>query len=286
VRRLAFVADVHTPMFDVLAADRKEEAFSVLVEKLAADRNRWDVAQLSQIPLESPTLEMLPRLAREAGLEAGIWSAPAAPYISMTGGWDRYLASLSSGHRGNLRNRRRRLEAMGPVAMETVSEGDLVTALDDGFRIEAAAWKGANSTAISSQPDVAKFYRRLAERASKLGWLDLKFLTVGGRRAAFGYSLLFKKRLFVLKEGYDPLYADGSPFLLLFGMMLEDAHRRGLDSVELLGEEEPWKARWTSTAREHRWLFLFGDRHRARLLHALKFGVLPRLRPSRVEAAI
>ena len=48
--------------------------------------------------------------------------------------------------------------------------------------------------------------------------------------------------------------------------------------MDFLGDTEPWKLEWTSTARGHDWLFVFGDTVRARLLHSFKFQWGPELK--------
>jgi hypothetical protein len=47
--------------------------------------------------------------------------------------------------------------------------------------------------------------------------------------------------------------------------------------VDFLGDEEPWKLEWTNTSRPHDWLHVFSGTVRARLLHSLKFQMVPEL---------
>ena len=55
---------------------------------------------------------------------------------------------------------------------------------------------------------------------------------------------------------------------------------RAFDGEEghFLGDSEPWKLEWTSTTRAHDWLFVFAGTPRGRLMHPLKFQLVPFLR--------
>lgn len=277
--RLGFPWNAHTPRLDLLVPDhRSAEAFGALWSHLR-DRKDWDVLQLCQLPEESSGAARLAEQAVQDGFLVGRWASARSPYLSIEGGWDDYVASLSRKSRGNVRKRLRHLQSMGEVELEVLdgSEG-LEEALDEGFRLEAAAWKGDAGTAILSRPESRAFYRLLARRAAARGWLRLFFLKLDGRRIAFNYALLYRDILYCLKVGYDPELARSSPGNVLFFLALRDAFDRGLREFDFLGDAEPWKLDWTLQARPHHWLFVLRPSPRTRLVHFLKFGLAPRLR--------
>jgi CelD/BcsL family acetyltransferase involved in cellulose biosynthesis len=278
VRCLQLIANAHTPRTDILVA-RGESAgaiYACLWRALADDSDSWDVLLLRQLPEGSPTLEALPVLAGRSGFTTGLWPADASPYVRLRGSWEAYLGGLARKHRANLRNRLKRLEAVGAVALEVVREpAEASAAVEDGFRLEASAWKGQAGTAIDCDGAVRDFYTRLALRAARRGWLRLQFLTVGGRRIAFGYSILINRTLYLLKPGYDPSYRAYSPSALLCYFVLRDAYAGGVEVHDFLGADDPWKHDWTDMVRRHEWLFVFGRSPRARVLFFMKFRLVP-----------
>jgi CelD/BcsL family acetyltransferase involved in cellulose biosynthesis len=279
VRCLQLIGNEYTERCDVIIARDPARAYPLLWHALAAERHTWDVLLFRQIPAESPTIATLSTLAANDGFATGVWHAAASPFVRLQGRWEDYCAGLARKHRANLRNRRRRLEALGPVYMEVVRDGEEVaTALEDGFRIEALAWKGRAGTAIECKHAVRLFYTRLAVRSARRGFLRLQFLTVGGRRVAFAYALQIHKTLYLLKPGYDPSYAPYSPSSLLCALALRDAFASGLEIYDLLGTDAPWKRDWTGEARAHDWLFVFGRSRRGRALRLAKLRVVPGIR--------
>src|SRR5205823_4205445 len=110
-----------------------------------------------------------------------------SPAIHTDGMYETYCRYVDAKLRGELRRRRRRLQELaGSVRLE-VHDGreDLRELLDEGFRIEAAGWKGKRSSAILSRPDTRRFYTAVARWAAASGYLRLAFLRAGDTAVAF-----------------------------------------------------------------------------------------------------
>jgi CelD/BcsL family acetyltransferase involved in cellulose biosynthesis len=283
VRRLGFFYNAHVPRADFLIAQRPEEAYRAIWSHLCR-RGDWDLLQLCQLPEGSATLEAIPALADLDDCQIVTWLSSSSPYLPLRASWDQYFARLAGKHRGNLRNRFKRLNGTGPVGVETITSGEKLTgALEAGLKLEAAAWKGAAGTAISCDPDVSRFYSILAGRAAERGWLQLHFLHAGPRSVAFDYSLCYKNRLHLLKLGYDPAYAPYSPSNLLLSLVLQDAIERGVSEYDFLGDSAGWKSEWTKDARPHYWLFVFSSTLKGRFLHLIKSRLVPLLKRNRLQ---
>jgi len=279
VRCLESIQNAHTPRFDFLVSRSADEVYGAIWKHLLALRPHWDVLQLNQLPKGSRTLEEFPRLAEQAGVPYGIWHSNDSPYLALSGDWESYLATLDSKHRSNLRNRLKRLGQIGTPSLSTVTAGpDLDGMLEEGLRIEAAAWKGKAGTAICCQPELRQFYSSLARRFAARGWVRLQFLNVGDRRAAFAYSICYRGKSYLVKIGYDPEFSVYSPFNLLCRFLLRDAFEEGLSEFDFLGESMDWKLRWAREQRPHYWLYIFPNALRSRLLHSAKFRLIPLLK--------
>jgi CelD/BcsL family acetyltransferase involved in cellulose biosynthesis len=280
VRRLGFFYNAHVPRADFLIAQRRAEAYRAIWSHLSRSHD-WDLLQLCQLPEGSETLEAISGLAGPDHCKMVTWLSGASPYLPLSASWGVYFDSLAAKHRSNLRNRFKRLNAIGPVEVETITAGEKLTdALGDALQLEAAAWKGEARTAISCNPDVSKFYLAFAQRAAERGWMRLNFLQTGAQRIAFDYSLFYKNRIHLLKIGYDPAYAPYSPSNLLLFMVLQDAFERGAREYDFLGDSADWKSNWTKHSRPHYWLFVFSCTFKGHLLHFIKAQLVPLLKRS------
>lgn len=270
----------HTPRFDFIIAAESDEAVIQTMIWRELSSSDCDMVVLQQIPQTSGTLAAIERLAQNDEWFMGCWTAPPSPYIPLGCTHTELLGRLKGGYRYNLRKRYERLSKIGGIDVEVITDkAAALDAMKDGLRIEAAAWKGDQGTAILSAPDVTAFYMRLAERQADLGKLRLSFLRVNGKRISFSYILHGYNKLYGIKIGYDPEYHTYSPGNMLLNLILQDACEHGLDEYDFLGIDDEWKFDWTKEARRHQWLFLFPNRLRPRLLHYLKFHVLPRVKP-------
>lgn len=279
VRLLRFLHNDHTPRADVIVAGQGDDAYRALWHGMQDGGSRWDVLQLSQIPGESASREKFRQLATAEGRRTGVWESGAAPYLRLSSSWDAYVAGLSSKFRQNLRNRLGRLSQFGEPKLEVLVDPPAIReGRADAQRLEASGWKSIEGTAIASDKSVERFYTLLGDRARECPWLRLMFLTVGGRRIATAYAAVYANKLFLLKTGYDPEFAKCSPFKLLTSFALRHAVEQGYSELDFLGDTEPWKLEWTSNVRPHDWLFVFAGTPRGRLLHPLKFHVVPALK--------
>lgn len=277
VRRLGFFYNAHVPRGGFVTGHNRN-AYRAIWDHLARERS-WDLLQLCQLPEGSDTLAEISGLARRDGCPMGVWQSGESPYVPLDSSWNEYFANRPAKHRANLRNRLKRLQTLGPVELEAVTaENALPDALDDGLRLEAAAWKQDAGTAISCDPSVSMFYSLLAQRAQRRGWVRLHFLKAQYRRIAFDYSLTYKNRLYLLKLGYDPAYAPYSPSNLLVQLALQASFERGETDYDFLGDNLDWKSRWTSQARPHYWLYVFANTFKGHLLRETKFEWTPVLK--------
>jgi len=282
VRQLRLMFNDHTPRADVIVAEPGDRAYRAIWNALVDTGDRWDVLLLGQLPRDSKAREVFTRLAGEDGRAVGVWPSGDSPYLELAGTWESYFGSLSGKFRSNVRNRISRLQRVGQTALESVDTPSGVDeALADAFRLEASGWKLREGTAIISRADVQRFYTMFAHRAAARGWLRLQFLTVGGQRIATSFSLVYGRRLFLCKTGYDPAFDTGSPFKVLTSFATEQAYQQGLAEVDFLGDTEPWKLEWTSAVRSHDWVYVFSNTTRARLVYPLKFRVIPALHRAR-----
>lgn len=281
-RCLRFVANDHTPRCDFIVADQPVEAYAAIGKFLMSESADWDVLQLREVPADSATVNELANQAAQYGFLSGIRCSASSPVLPTTRSWSEYEKSLPAKRRWFLRNRLKRLSKLGQVSLETIGEGaELHPALEDGFRLEAAAWKENAGTAIVCRPEVRRFYTRLAERAAERGWLRLQFLRLDGRRIAFAYCLAYERRMYLLKPGFDPEYAAFSPGNILFYLALQELHSNDFVSYDFLGYDDHWKRQWADERVVHNTLFLYAKRPLTRLDHYTKFALMPRLRRAR-----
>lgn len=231
-------------------------AAAALADALFASRPRR--VELRYLPLGHP-MRTACRAAAAAG-EYRLVDGPVerSPYVALDGGWEAYEQGLDRKLRSEIRRRRRRLDEQGELRLEVADGRDRLDALlDEGFRLEAAAWKGEAGTAIASHEATLQYYRDGAEWARRRGILRLAFLRLDDRPLAFDYCLEEAGVHYLLKIGYDPEFRRYGPGIILRHEMLARAFSCGLSRYEFLGIDMPFKLEWTDTGWDKPWLRAF-----------------------------
>jgi CelD/BcsL family acetyltransferase involved in cellulose biosynthesis len=125
-------------------------------------------------------------------------------------------AGISTKHAKELRRLERRLSEHGDLAYAAIQPGEAWRPwFDDFLDVEASGWKGAEGSAIRSNPQDAAFFGAVVGEAQARGQLQLLRLAVGGRAAAMKLNLRGRDGAYALKIGYDEAYAPFSPGVLL-----------------------------------------------------------------------
>lgn len=279
----------HSCRFDFIVADLPEReraaVFDALTGFLSARRPRIHLLELQDLPADSSTLIHLKAAAGRAGRRMGLRPSLETPILPITGPWESYFESVSGNLRRNLRRRRRQLEEQGKVSLTCVTGAAgtggldrLNESLEEGFKIEAMAWKGSAGTAIRENAAWAGFYLAWARAAAERGWLRLYFLNLNDRPIAFYYTVVYDRTIYYLKLGYDPAYARYSPGILLHQEILSSAFQEGLTALDYLGPRMAWKEEWTSQILPHVWLYFFERGAVPRAIYLIKFKLFPYLR--------
>jgi CelD/BcsL family acetyltransferase involved in cellulose biosynthesis len=236
----------HTPEFAVVGEDG--EAMRALADSAFAQRpRRLTVAFVD--PASAATAQ-LRAAGRAAGYRVFQRALLSSPYVHLGTDWPTYEQSLSRNLRGDLRRCRRRLREEGEVTVAFHQGDGLDAAVDEVFAVEARSWKASQGTAIVSRDNVKRFYEQVCRWAAARGSLRIAILRLDGRPLAMDVGILEGAVHYAVKGSYDAEYARYSPGKLLLHALLEQAFEEGVERVELLGAEDPYKRAWAAHSRE------------------------------------
>jgi len=237
--------NAHTPLFGIVAEDG--DAVRELVSAMLTDSARRVV--LSHI--DATDLEPWLRAeANAAGRSLVVTLVQRSPYLCLGAGWAAVEQRLGARRAAEIRRRYRVLDRAGRVSVR-IADGsqDRSALLEQGFGLEASAWKGAAGTAIVSRSDTRAFYAAITSWAAARGWLRLAFLCLDERPLAFHLALEQGGVWYLVKGGYDPSFRHVGPGKLLLHEMLRHACNMRSERFEFLGDEESWKAEWATESR-------------------------------------
>jgi CelD/BcsL family acetyltransferase involved in cellulose biosynthesis len=227
--------------FDILVRQGQEtDTFSAFLDHVDA-LSDWDVVDLHSVCAGSPTLTLLPDLARARGYTVSIKQEEVCPIIPLPATWDEYVDSLSKKDRHELRRKLRRLatEAEGQWSWRTVRDAaELPGALTDFFELHAKSGPGKAGFWDESR---RAFFEINAAAMLAAGWLHLSFLELNGSRAATIYAYDYGDTMELYNSGYDPAHSYFSVGVLLVALGVQEAIAAGKRRFDFLRGSEPYK---------------------------------------------
>jgi len=237
-----------TPLFGPLASDA-DAAAQVMAAVVAGRPARLDLGYLDgRMPATAHGIAAL----RLRGYRPLVQQTLRAPFTDVSGEWDAFATRIGKKRRAELRRTERRLREQGDLHIEVYTGGpDLDARLAEGYRVEAAGWKGEQGTAIASTQTMGGFYTAVAHWAARQGWLHLVFLRLDGRAIAFEFILAHDRVMYDLKGGYDEQYRAWGPGIWLMHQILQRAFADDTRCIEWLGTDDPYKLEWSDGVREH-----------------------------------
>ena len=252
---LEALANVHTPVFEPLA--RRPADLGRIIE-VAVTASAGSL-RAPCLPVGEAASDELRRMSRRANRWLLATPMHTSPIVRTTGPIESYLRR--PGLRGPLPRFGRKMARDYDARFEILWEPkDLEQVLMEGFRLEAAGWKGRGGTAIISDPRTERFYRGVAHAFHRRRELRVSAIWLEGKMVAFDLCVLREGRLWLLKTAFDEHHRQLAPGLVMRLLIIERCFELGLDAHELAGDTAEWKRRFANDERSHVLLTSFARR--------------------------
>lgn len=270
VRKISFLANAYCNHNDLIVNHRVDVGASLcealpLLEKHVGG---WDLIEIDEVMADSPRMAALEQVCRKLGYPLMKRDISKSPYIPLGPDFDLFFRSLRSGDaRRKIRRLEERLRNMTGFGIRFIRKPEeIYKAMEDILEIERASWKANGGTDIASNKYQIAFYTRLAELASKNGWLDIALLSTASRPMAYEFNLRFGRRCFHLKGSYHSAFKEFSPSKVLKKEVLRISCEDGLEEYDYTGQEQEHKLEWTDKMRRHQHWLIFNRNSYAWLL--------------------
>ena len=218
----------------------EEEAWNALLDHR---EGRWNLRGLRD---GSPSLSLLPALARPRGVEVRVEEEERCPVLILPGSWEEYLGRLRAKDRHELRRKLRRFERECRGALvRSCTGGDEVTAAMENF-LSLHRKSGAGKHRFMDDR-MERFFRLACPALARAGWVRLWLLDWEGSSLAACICFEHGGEVWLYNSGFDPAHAGRSPGIVLLAHLIGDAIKRGIPRFDFLRGEEPYKYAFGST---------------------------------------
>lgn len=178
-----------------------EEVWEKIIDCLCSeDCPAWDVLDCYNIPADSPSKNILPRLASSRGFLFTEEVAEVCPVVYLEHDFEGYLAGLDKKQRHEIRRKMRRANG-AEAALHLVNQEDDLTAQVDIFldllqksTPEKGAWLNEGRSAL---------FHEVAQAALADGTLLLMFMEMDGEAVSALFNFCYNGRVWVYNSGLD-----------------------------------------------------------------------------------
>jgi len=235
----------------VLAAPGWEDGVAQALYAFLGERRGWDVADFQQLREGGVLHNRLPgaeaKLAwHDAGLEA-------CPFLKLSPDWDAQRQQFGKKTRSNIGYYDRALQKVYQVEVGVVSrESDLDGEMTRLFDLHQRRWNQRWLPGVFGSRRVRRFHRDAARALLGQNALRLYSLKLDGETQASLYCFAFGDRTCYYQGGFEPTLSKWSLGTVLTARVLQDAIAEGRTTFDFLRGDEPYKAKWTQTARVNR----------------------------------
>jgi len=249
-RRLRIIGSPRgSDYLDLIAQRGQEQAVYEAILDFLARWDDWESIEVDNIRTGSPTLEVLPPLAEERGLEVQIEPLTVCPGIALPESWGAYLEQLSRKQRHEIRRKLRRAEQAMEQVKWYLSDDPQTLAQDMEVYFELFR-KSSYAKEEYLDDQRQEFFQAMASVILKAGWLYLAFLTVNGEKVTSMFCFDYGKAISVYNSGFDPQrYHHLSPGIVLLCYCIQDAIERGYPLFDFLRGDEEYKYRFGAVDR-------------------------------------
>ena len=255
--RLEAMANQESCVVRPLARDT--EALRLLAD--AAARERYELMEIRRLPEGDEGIAALADAARAAGRLSIVEPDITSPIVDTTGTLDAYRQATRGKWHKNLRRLHRKVLRDHDARLRLIeAPTDLDAELAEGFEVESSGWKLAAGSAILSRPENEAYYRSLARRFHDRGELRFSTISVDGAMIAWDLGILRSNRLYSPKSGYREEFKQLGPGLVLELATIERCFELGIEAHELLGADDDYKLRFSTSQRCHRYFRAFPRR--------------------------
>lgn len=169
------------------------------------------------------------------------------PRIEMPDGFDAYFRTRSSRFRYNVRSRRRRLEALGPVRFEHATADQAPRVIEQAMHLHRRRWQGQRTgTVFSSSAAGRAFYRASLPAAVGHEFGDIAVMTVNGGMVACAIAFTHGREYLYYLPAWHPGYHAYAPSTILLAHLVEHAAERGATTFDFMLGDEPYKDAWAT----------------------------------------
>lgn len=189
--------------------------------------------------------EALAHAAKDAGMSVQLEEQDACPRVSLEGGYEAYLASLTGKLRHEIRRKERRMREAGTMVTRLAAPETIDADLETFFRFTQQAEEQKQE--FFSHAARASFFSALGAAFANHGLVRVAVLELDGEPLAVDVGFSRHGTWSLYNMSFDRARGDLAPGMVLVGETIRLAAEEGCVIFDFLRGREPYKYRFGAT---------------------------------------
>jgi CelD/BcsL family acetyltransferase involved in cellulose biosynthesis len=276
IRTLKFLQSPVSPRCNIICTTAEEME---LILKAVYALPNWDMLVLENLEEDRPsTRHLLKTIHAGNDIRGWVTNGRQSPFMSISGTWDGYLASLDSAHRRVIKiegtKRFDKVKSHSVYQLNPAQDADNAFALMRD--VSGRSWKEAEGSAIGQLTAMQSFYEQYVPVALKLGDMQVWVIEIDGVIAGFECGLTNNNRFSLIRTDYDmnyKYYHPGENIRIAIIKQLFDSGKPG--EYDMGGDAAQYKMKWATGIRRHVNVVIANNSWRAQAIAFGRYRVKP-----------
>lgn len=251
VTSFSLAANWYSPRADIVMAPDDSEAFFLCLRAISTRLpEKIHLIKLWMVQTDSP-IDRIIKASKLPGLSPYCANQTQSPGFDLIKGWENYFESRSKKIRYRFRQAEKRAKEMGEVTFEVFSTPDGLSQIIPRLKsLDSKTWQHKNGSGLFSKSSNEAFSHGLLLNFSQAANVIVALLKIGYTDAAYELGVISGNKAFFLKYGYDPVYADCRPGVLIQSYLTRHISTLGVQEIDLGMEQSEEKGHWQTKSPE------------------------------------
>ena len=223
----------------ISCTDKRDEFYENLLDYFQTNISKYSHVEFINIPKSSPTLSSLPGLAAKHEWEYEAHESESAPILILPGSYDELMQNLGRKNRHELRRKIRKLESLGQIHIEQITESGKFNSSIKEF-ISLHRESNLSKQEFWLKQGMSKFFYELIHLFALENWAELHTLHVEDRSIAALLNFPYEDTVYFYNVAFDREYSVYSPGFFLFDHAIKQAIAKGKKAVDFLRGREKY----------------------------------------------
>lgn len=230
--------------FMTIAGATDDDVIACFSDWLMNHCQQWDRIEFDGVSGNDPAIGQLVGNLNQSGCTSEQHPALSTWRLALPESWEQFESTLSKNSRKKFRRQKRSLDEAGAEFLRVHDDASLRRGVEVLKQLHTKRWQSLGGEGCYASEGFEEFIELVSEAHLQQGTLVLVWLEVEGEPIAADIAFAAGRGLYTYQGGISPDHLKWEPGRAILRAQLEWAMENGLEFIDFLRGDEPYKTRW------------------------------------------